>query len=191
MIIFVGSTNPVKVNAIKLAIAEKWPTGQIIGIETASGVAAQPLTDEETRTGAGNRARAALATGLKTLTNAQITTADDILGVGLEGGVFGEKSTDFWSTVWVTVADREGKIFESNGARFKLPPSVATQILAGAEMGHAMGEMFTDPQLKQKQGAIGILTNNFTDRTKVYTSIAKLALGLWYGQDWQNQIPQA
>jgi len=191
MIIFVGSTNPVKVNAVKLAVLKKWPKATVLGIEVASGVPAQPLTDEETRLGASNRAQTVLATGLKTLTSAEITTATTILGVGLEGGVFGKVATDFWSTVWVSVTDQTGKIFESNGARFKLPPTVATQILAGAEMGQAMGELFSDPKIKQKQGAIGILTGNLTSRTEACTAIAKLAIGLWYGQDYQTQIPQA
>lgn len=192
MIIFVGSTNPVKINAIKIASQTAWPNAQIIGMEADSNVSSQPRSDEETRLGAKNRALHVLEAGLKTLSETQLNqTQDQILGVGLEGGVFESQPGELWSTVWVAAVDQNKKYFESNGARFKLPAVITNKLLAGEEMGPAVADLVAEPDVRQKQGAIGVVTKGFVDRTQEYAIIAKLALGLWYGQDWESQIPQA
>lgn len=192
MIIFVGSTNPVKINAVKNACVQAWPEAEIVGLEVESGVDAQPRTDEETRTGAQNRARNVLLAGKKSLSPEKIKRhGNALLGVGLEGGVYEHQATELWSTVWACVTDKTQHLFESNGARFKLPNIISEKLLAGAEMGPVVGQLFADPSIKQKQGAIGVVTKGFVDRTEEYSIIVKLALGLWHGQDWEKQIPQA
>ncbi len=192
MIIFVGSTNPVKINAVKNACKNSWPDAEVIGIEVESGINAQPRTDEETREGAQNRATNVLLAGTKNLSLEQIKKhQNNILGVGLEGGVYEHDANELWSTVWACVTDQNGQRFESNGARFKLPKIISEKLLAGEEMGPAVGQLFADPSIKQKQGAIGVVTKGFVDRTEEYSIIVKLALGLWNGQDWEKQIPQA
>jgi non-canonical (house-cleaning) NTP pyrophosphatase len=40
--------------------------------------------------------------------------------------------------------------------------------------------------VRSKQGMIGVVTGGFVDRTEEYSSIAKLALGLWYGREWNS-----
>lgn len=192
MIIFVGSTNPVKINAVKIACSQTWPDVEVQGIEVESGVNAQPRTDEETRQGAVNRAQSVLMAGKKTLTSEQINThGNALLGVGLEGGIYEHQKGELWSTVWACVTDEANQKFESNGARFKLPNIISKKLLAGAEMGPVVGQLFADPSIKQKQGAIGVVTKGFVDRTEEYAIIVKLALGLWHGQGWEKQIPQA
>jgi inosine/xanthosine triphosphatase len=192
MIIFVGSTNPVKINAVKNACAQAWPDVEVIGIEVESGVNAQPRTDDETRLGASNRSHAVLLAGKKNLTSSQLEThGNKILGVGLEGGIYEHQKGELWSTVWACVTDETNQNFESNGARFKLPNIISEKLMAGAEMGPVVGELFADPSIKQKQGAIGVVTKGFVDRTEEYSIIVKLALGLWNGQGWEKQIPQA
>lgn len=190
MIIFVGSTNPVKINAVTMASQSTWPNVQVMGIEVASGVSNQPRTDEETRLGAQNRAQAVLRAGLKSLDKkTKQQHRNQIIGIGLEGGVFAHQPQELWSTVWACVTDQSQQFFESNGARFKLPKIISDQLLAGAEMGPVVGELFADPKIKQKQGAIGVVTKGFVDRTEEYSIIVKLAIGLWFGQDWEKQIP--
>lgn len=192
MHLFVGSTNPVKVNAVTLAASETWPEAVITGFEVSSGVGDQPMTDDETRQGAANRARAVLKLGLsqQRYADAKQDTKPDVLGVGLEGGVF-LKDNELWSTVWVAVTDQAGNMFESNGARFKLPKQFAQPILAGMPMGEVGGKLTLDPQLKKKQGMIGLVTSSFVDRTEEYAIIAKLALGLWFGRNWYDGLRAA
>lgn len=179
-VLFVGSTNPVKINAVKSACSSQWPTTKVEGFSTNSGVPDQPLTESQTRKGARNRAREALKKGVKQFGSDHQQLC---LGVGLEGGV--DKLGDgLYSVVWVAVTDGQD-FFESAGARFRVPEPVASLILAGGEMGPVMEQLVGESDVRSKQGMIGIITNNFVDRTSEYAGIAAMALGLWYGRDWQ------
>ncbi len=184
MQLFVGSTNPVKINAVLLAASETFPEAQAKGFETQSGVSAQPKTDEETRKGAENRAKSALQAGL---TEINLDKTETILGVGLEGGIF-EHNGEMWSTVWCAVVDTEGNSWVCNGARIQVPEVIAQGIRAGKEMGEVMSTLTSIEEVRQKQGMFGIITQNFIDRTEEYAAIAKMALGLWYGRNWQNDL---
>lgn len=183
---FVGSTNPVKLGAVTDATVAAWPLAKVTGLEVPSGVSEQPLTDEETRTGAHNRARAALKVGLKH----QPPTADDVvLGIGLEGGVT-QLDHQLWSTVWVAVVDaaQPDKVWESCGARFVVPEPFATQIREGGEMGPVVAQLTNQEDIRSKQGIIGVLTQGFVERREEYAAIAKLAIGTWYGRGWRDQL---
>ncbi len=191
MIIFVGSDNPVKINAVKQAAQSHHAKVNIRGLKVSSGVKEQPMSDEETRLGAQNRARQALKLGLNQLTNRQAksSSSQTILAVGLEGGVVKLAKKELWTTVWVCVIDAhiDGRLFEASGARFKLDKIIAQPILAGGEMGPIFAKMFHD-DIRRKQGGIGIVTKNFVTRTEEYSAIVKMALGLWYGRNWQDAL---
>ncbi len=191
MYIFVGSTNPVKINATTMAASETWPMVKVEGIEVPSGIKAQPLSDDETRLGSENRAKAVLALGKQQLLAQGLSEADlqtNLLGVGLEGGIFEKENGEWWSTVWASVLDLQGQLFQSNGARFKVPDIIAQKLAAGGEMGPVVSQLVGQENIKQKNGAIGVITENFVDRTEEYTAIVKLALGLWYGRDWEKKL---
>lgn len=181
--IFVGSTNPVKINAVRIATADHWPSLNIVGFAVPSGVAEQPRSDEETLIGAQNRARAVLELGL-----AKSSSTGTALGLGLEGGVFTHDNGELWSTVWVSVVDQTGISWNANGARFRVPQKIAEKIEAGQEMGAVLSQLFDGANIKQQNGAIGVVTNNFVTRTEEYAAICKLAIGLWYGEDWDHFI---
>lgn len=185
MNIFVGSTNPVKINAVTIAIAEKFPEAKVSGIPVKSNVASQPRSDDETRKGAINRAHAAFE---KAHLDKRNSDKNSILGVGLEGGVFENEAGELWSTVWVCVVDSDGNTYESCGARFKIPESIAQPIKEGGEMGPVVDKILGGESVRQKGGAIGVITKNFLDRTEEYTIIAKMALGLWFGRNWQQEL---
>lgn len=219
MHIAVGSSNPVKINAVINACTETWPDVVVEGFDVPSGVDDQPRSDEETVTGAVNRAKEALkmltvpdqdvvplfsrsahiarnqrddSPALESLAGeSRNLGSDQVLGVGLEGGVFTDKNGDLWSTVWVAVADREGNVFTANGARCKVPEPIASLIQSGKEMGPAVDSLLTGESVRQKQGMIGVITKGFVDRTEEYSAIAKFALGLWYGRDWYSEKPEA
>lgn len=177
----VASKNPVKINAIKDAVAVKFPCAFVEGLEVESGVSAQPMSDEETKRGAFNRAKALRALALQ---QKMIQADEDVLCLGLEGGVFhpsfSKDEQELWSTVWVVAIDKNNQSYFSNGARFSLPEFLAKLLLAGEEMGPALGKHLKDPDLRKKEGMIGFLTDNFTNRTDEYKNIAKIAIGLWY-----------
>lgn len=180
---FVGSSNPVKINAVKFAVAKKFPNAVVIGFDVQSGVRHQPMTDDETRRGAENRAYAAISRGLE-----EYPEVTDAVGIGLEGGVF-EADHELWSTVWAAVSDHRPKstfVFTANGGRVLLPQEISKPMLAGEEMGPVIQRLSGILDVRQKQGMFGVVTKGFVERTEEYSSIVKLAIGLWYGKDWQH-----
>jgi inosine/xanthosine triphosphatase len=181
MHIFLGSTNRVKINAVTLAASETWPSVKVIGVNANSEVSDQPWGDEETRIGAENRAKAALEEGKRQ------KLSDEFIGIGMEGGVFEEKNGELWNTVWTAIVDTEGNLIVANGERFLLPLSLSKLIREGKEMGPAMDELIGSKDIKHQHGMIGVITKRFIDRTEMYAGLAKLALGLWYGRDWEKQ----
>ncbi len=186
MVIFIGSTNPIKINAVKQAAGNQWPQAEIKNLEVDSGVKSQPDSDAETKQGAINRARRVLQQGLAGLKSRE--DKEQYLGVGLEGGVRIDQSQQMWTTVWAAVVDQSQQAYLANGARFQVDPVVAAAIRQGREMGPIVSNLLDGRPIKKQEGYIGVVTNNFVDRTEEYSSIAKLALGLWYGRDWQQTV---
>lgn len=187
--LFVGSTNPVKRNAVRQATESHWPKAELHCFDVASKVPEQPMTDAQTRRGARNRAKAAFKQGLAQLPQSERARAKlTTLGFGLEGGVFKKSNGELWSTVWVAVSDHTGNYWEANGARFQVPPQIAKPIIEGGEMGPVLSEMYYGANIRQTNGAIGVVTNNYVTRTEEYGAICKLAVGLWFGQDWMKQL---
>ncbi len=187
MQIAVGSTNIVKINAVKLAIAHMWPEAIVMGFETESGVGEQPRSDIDTKTGSINRAVQALNFLEQTIPNTLFAADEQFLGVGLEGGV-DETDDGLASVVWCSVVDRKENIFSSSGARFVLSETIAREIRAGGEMGPVMDLLLDDKDTKRKQGMIGTVTRGFYNRTEEYASIARLTIGLWYGREWETAL---
>lgn len=190
MKIFVGSTNPVKTNAAIIAASEQWPQVEVEGFGVDSGVGEQPRSDQETKAGAITRAKRALKRGRAELQVAQVTSSGkSLLGLGLEGGVMHDEQGVMWSVVWGAVVDPQGFVFCAKGGGFKIPAMVADKIRQGGEMGPIMSKMFDGRDIRHKEGMIGVITNKFLDRTELYVPIAKTALGLWFGRDWQKRVP--
>ena len=189
MHIFVGSHNPVKINSVINASSETWPGVVVEGFDVSSGIPEQPIGDKVTKTGAMNRAKAVLAEGLNKYQNdGRNFTNDEVLGVGLEGGIFEDDEGQMWSTVWAVVVDKTSFMEFANGARFKVPNIVAEKIRKGEEMGPIISQVVGEADIRKKQGMIGITTKGFVDRTEEYQGIVKLALGLWYGRNWINDF---
>ncbi|MGC9522059.1 MAG: DUF84 family protein [Anaerolineae bacterium] len=164
----VGSTNPVKIAAAEAVIRRLYGTGiEIVPIDVASGVAAQPWGDVETRRGAINRARAALET----------TKAE--LGLGLEGGVLeiedGGGTRTLYTTAWCAVIDRTGTLGVGGGAHVALPPTVAAAVRDGAELGSAIDDLVGETDTRRGQGAIGVLTQGWLDRQTSFEHVLTLA----------------
>ena len=91
--IIVASTNPVKIQASLSGFEKMFPYDSFIarGIAVPSGVAHQPMTDEETLQGAMNRA-----------SNARTSDSQAAFWVGIEGGCE-EKHGELWTFAWVVV----------------------------------------------------------------------------------------
>ncbi|GIU47324.1 inosine/xanthosine triphosphatase [Shewanella algidipiscicola] len=168
--ITVGSTNPVKIAAAHNAIAQLFPAAQIIsqGIHAPSGVAAQPMTDSETRTGAINRARYC-----KQQAELQPHLSAELY-IAMEGGV---DCFDHGAATYAYMAIiHQGKLSIGRSAQLPLPPAVYQALVAGEELGDVMDRLFNTVNIKQKGGAIGLLTDGKASRESVYTQAIVLAM---------------
>ncbi len=140
-------------------------------IDVPSGVASQPWGNADTRQGALNRTQAAQAQ----------TDAD--LGVGLEGGVQ-DSEFGLMTCAWCVLVDAEGQTGVGGNSSVLLPPAVADQLRHGVELGAAMDNFVDEHNTRQRNGAIGILTNDLETRQSAYEAIIRLALAPFQNPAW-------
>ncbi|MDI9259235.1 inosine/xanthosine triphosphatase [Alicyclobacillus sendaiensis] len=158
-----GSLNRAKREAVERALAAFGVRGEIECVDVPSGVRAQPLTDEETRRGAVERAkRARRAMG-----------AD--LGVGLEGGVE-ETEHGMMLVNWAAVAYGDDQVAVGGGLRLMLPDEIAQGIRAGMELGDVMDAWMGTTGLRHGEGAIGALTGGRITRSGMFRDALVCAL---------------
>jgi inosine/xanthosine triphosphatase len=160
--IAVGSTNPVKLAAVRAVLYEIYPQATFKSIAAPSGVPEQPWGDEQTRTGAYNRAEAALA------------AAEATLGVGLEGGIV-DTPVGLMTCAWCAIVNSQGKTGYGGGVHMLLPPSVAAALHQNGELGPAMDRLVNEHNTKQGRGAVGILTNGLSNRQTAYQQLVAMA----------------
>ncbi len=166
--VIVGSTNPVKINAVQSALTRLYPEFEIEcqGIKAPSNVADQPMTSKTTRDGALNRAQ---------YCKEQFQTKDKIdYFVAFEGGVdVFEDGPATFAYVAILTANQQSV---SCSARLPLPKAIYNDLVKGEELGDVMDKRFHTQNIKQQGGAIGLLTNNCATRTSIYTEALTLAM---------------
>lgn len=172
----VGSTNPVKVQAVHNSIQRIWPTAEVHGVTVVSGVRAQPLSDDEAITGAINRAQAARF------------SLDSDLGIGLEGNTH-ETAQGIFVTGWAAAVDRHDQVGIGGSGRFLLPTVLVERLRLGAELGDLMDEWAGQTNTKQKQGAVGIMTNGLISRTTALETAVIFALTRFLHPDYDLGAP--
>ena len=146
--IVVGSTNHMKVEAVRDVMEKVFGDVRVTGTDVDSGVPDQPF-EEQTRQGAINRARAALG--------------DHDMAVGIEAGVF-EKDEGLYDIQYCAIIDRSGRITVGTGSGFMYPPAVSELVRKGQTVGEAMKAVFEQPDIGKGQGAIGYLSRGLLDR---------------------------
>ncbi|MBT3386036.1 MAG: inosine/xanthosine triphosphatase [Prolixibacteraceae bacterium] len=163
MKVIVGSKNPVKKESVLVGFKSFFNSVEVKGFYSGSGVADQPLSDKETLSGARNRAE-----------NVKNNYRDADFWVGIEGGI---ETTDKGLTAfaWVVILSAV-KYGEARTASFLLPLTVAALVQQGYELGIANDIVFNKTNSKQKNGAVGILTQNIVSRTELYKQAVQLAL---------------
>ncbi len=163
--VIIASKNPVKINAVKIGFEKMFPTKdfEFEGISVPSGVKDQPIDNQETMTGAVNRTN-----------NAKTRLQDADYWVGIEGGI--EKINDEMEAfAWIVIESKNMKGKARTGTFF-LPKKIVELIDEGKELGEADDIVFGGTNSKQKNGAVGILTENIITRTSYYTEAIILAL---------------
>lgn len=160
MIINVGSKNPTKIQAVK----QIFKSARVMGTAVDSLVSSQPLSDLETKEGAINRAIAASE------------QSSGVLGIGLEGGVM-KIANELYLCNWGALAGLDDQIFVASGARIPLPEEIKIALSTGKELGDVMDAYKNRQGIRNKEGAIGIFTNSFINRSEMFAHIVQLLYG--------------
>ncbi len=166
--VVVASQNPVKIRAVQQALAWLFPerSWDVVPCEVPSGVAAQPMSEAETRQGARQRARAA-----------RQVAPEAHLWIGIEGGVQpGSEGEPWLALAWVAVLDAHGHEGLARTGSFPLPPPVVALLRQGLELGEADDQVFGTHDSKRHLGAVGLLSHGALDRAGLYAQGVLLAL---------------
>ena len=176
MKVLIASHNPAKIRAVEEAFSLQFPGKSIdfMSLDVESGVSDQPRSDEETHSGAANRARNA---------HKLVSAAD--FWIGLEGGI--ETIADqLMAFAWISVLGPGGRIGEARTVTLPLPPAVKTLVEDGLELGDANDIVFATVNSKQQGGAFGLLTNGLYTREGVYTEALVIALVPFISELYSN-----
>ena len=156
-----ATRNPAKIKAITGAFADVFGPDQchISAAETESGVADQPMSSQETLTGARQR-----------VFNARQQHPEADFWVAIEAGI-DENQTFGWIVIENTATRAE-----SRSASLPLPSKIMDALRQGQELGHVMAGLTGIENIKQKGGAISVITDGLLTRTSVYHQALLLAL---------------
>jgi inosine/xanthosine triphosphatase len=199
----VGSSNPSKIRAVEQALRRAVSKVsvpfdiEIQVFDVVSGVPDQPFGDEETRTGAKNRAHKAYSA---------YRIANQIsphIAIGMEGGLEwndADEKKHLYCMAWMALYGRRAAVtveaFASSDtesyagdkkpifglaktAMFPIPDSITMLVKEGVELGDADDQVFQRVKSKHKGGTVGILTDGLIDRSAYYEHAILLALTPW------------
>ncbi|GAA4435986.1 inosine/xanthosine triphosphatase [Pontibacter saemangeumensis] len=177
-IVVVASLNPVNVWAALEGFQRMFPElrFEVATVSVPSGVSDQPLTDEETLTGARNR-----------VANARTAKPAADFWIGIEGGV-APLDGELAAFAWVVVCSKE-IVGKARSGTFFLPKAVSELVERGVELVTADDLVFSRTNSKQAGGAIGILTDNVLDRKQLYEQAVVLALVPFKNQQLYSPKP--
>ena len=159
--VIISSLNPAKISAVQTAFETVFPGKmfEFSGVSVPSEVSDQPMSDRETHLGAINRVR-----------NAKEAQPDADFYVGIEAGIEGKATF-----AWMVIENSQNR-GESRSASLELPPLVLAKLANAHELGDVMDALFATENIKQKGGAIGLLTQFQLTRSSVYHQALILAL---------------
>ena len=164
--IVVGSKNPVKINAVIEAAKLFWAKPEILAFDSSSRVSKMPISVQEARIGALNRARTAF----------EKTKVD--IAIAHEGGVTTIHGD--WYLFATVVSTNTENYYWGGEIKIKLPEAISSQIGDGSEeLGSIMDRMLDKSNTKQKAGAIGYLSRGYITRQEAFRFNSIQALIPW------------
>jgi inosine/xanthosine triphosphatase len=176
----VGTTNPTKLAAVQLVLSRLLPGTNrfsVEGVTVPSDVSAQPMSAEETRRGAVNRAQ-----------NALKSVAGATLGIGLEGGLE-RVGTDWFECGWIAVAHRDGRVGLGSSARFQVAEHIVARLQRGEELASVIDDLSGSSDVRSTVGMMGVITLNHLHRAEAYSHGVMFALAPFISepQYWDGQ----
>ncbi|UYP46353.1 Inosine/xanthosine triphosphatase [Candidatus Lokiarchaeum ossiferum] len=181
MLVFVGSTNPVKINATKIEFEHAFPQESIkvVGIKVKSNVADQPIGLEKVTQGAINRAKNVMQEAKKDYLS-EFSFHNEIFAVGIEAGFVPIPSSisGYLDFQFCAIVNSEDRLSLSSGSGLDFPPKVVKLLLDNPqiELGDVMGQLSGDKNIKHKEGAIGFYSQGRITRTDITRQGVQMAL---------------
>jgi inosine/xanthosine triphosphatase len=173
--ICIGSINPTKVDAVKIAFNRYFEDFNIIKISVNSKVPNQPIGIKKILKGAKNRAEQALDYLIK-----EKSKETNILGIGIEAGLvkIPYAKSNYMDFQFCMIIDENRGITLGSGIAFEYPQSVIGEVLSqqGTEIGTIIGRLANNMNLKNEGGAISFLSKNVITRTEILTQAVVCAL---------------
>ncbi len=168
MKVVVGSTNPTKVEGVRLAFESYFESVEVVPKKVSSGVRPQPIGDEVIE-GAINRAKNAYG--------------DCDFSVGVEAGLFPIKNTITGYVDFQVAVIYDGKRYSIGfGPGFEFPPFVVERALKGEEVGKVMEDFTGIEDIGKKVGAIHYLTKGKVSRVELTRMAVVMALIPWLNE---------
>ena len=161
-VVAVGSTNPVKVEAVKEGFERVLGTVEVVGVDVDSGVSSHPIGLEETYLGALNRAKNAFE------------RVQCSYGVGIEAGLI--KVGEHYIDIHICVVYDGIKETVGFSQGFEYPKIVADKVLNGIEGGKIAEEISGIKDIGKNIGLIGYLTDNNITRKDLCRESVIMAL---------------
>lgn len=158
--VVVSSKNPVKIDAVREAFKEFFKDIELDSIE--AGPFAQPF-DEQIVEGARARAKDGMKQG-----------AD--FAVGLEGGIIDVYGVPY-VTAYCSILDKAGHEHGAWSHFLELPQDIVRAVKSeGKELGHVLDRLHNRENIKQQEGAVGIITKGRISRKDSLKEAVILAL---------------
>ncbi|MCX8182507.1 MAG: inosine/xanthosine triphosphatase [Candidatus Methanomethyliaceae archaeon] len=167
MIIAVGTSNPIKVRAVK-NVFSKFFRVTVVMKQVPSKAPPQPVGLDSTIEGAISRARGAL--------DAEPAAE---LGVGIEAGIISIPRTlsGYMDQQFAAIVDRSGRVTLGGGPSFEYPRFLVKRVLdERIEVNNIMAELTGEPFLGHKEGAIGYFSKGTMNRTALTELAVLMAL---------------
>ena len=161
-VVAVGSTNPVKVEAVKEGFERVLGTVDVVGVNVDSGVSSHPIGLEETYLGALNRAKNAFE------------RVQCSYGVGIEAGLI--KVGEHYIDIHVCVVYDGFKETVGFSQGFEYPKIVADKVLNGIEGGKIAEKISGIKDIGKNIGLVGYLTDNNVTRKDLCRESVIMAL---------------
>ena len=179
MKINIGSKNPVKIKAVKEIFEMYFKNLNVKGIEVSSNVSPQPKSLEEITTGARNRA-------ISCFNKCKYS-------VGLEAGIFKMPNsiTGYIDVNCCVIYNGKRVVGLGLSPGFEYPPFVINKIFqSNLEVGEIFDEMTKSKNVKQKQGAVGILSHGKYPRKEFVKASIMMALFPILNKEDYNKKPK-
>jgi inosine/xanthosine triphosphatase len=172
MLVAVGTSNIIKIDAAKEAFGHFYGDVRVVGV-SISNLPPQPITLSSTVNGALTRARTALG---------KFTEAE--FGVGIEAGLMEIPDMSMYLNVqFAVIIDGAGKITIGSSPGFQLPNELARMVLIERmEIDKAAELLYGIKDIGEKRGVIDLMTRGAISRKELIRNALIMAIAPRIGE---------